>query len=87
MKSMNGGRWYLAWALILGYVPAVFIALYFFDSVGAVAVMLVFGIVSMALKCKNCGARMFRNRDDTLWIPFPSRACRRCRADLRCGGN
>ena len=87
MKHSNSGRWYLAWGLTLGFVPAGFIALRLFGSIGVVVVLLVFGLGSMSLKCHNCGARMLRNRDDTLWIPFPSRKCRRCHTDLRFGGD
>lgn len=87
MKSANGGRWLLAWGLMLGFIPAGFFALHFFDSIGAVVVVLVFGLVSMTLRCQNCGVRILRNRDDTLWIPFPSRRCRRCQADLRGGAD
>jgi hypothetical protein len=73
-------RYHLGAALILVYVPTLFVVLALWGLAAALLVLLVFGASSLALRCPKCGTPLFQRVP--FWMPWPSKFCR-CGRDLR----
>ena len=73
-------KYYLAIAVIVTYLPAVFVAIAYLSTGAMLMVFLAYFVAMLSIRCARCSWPVFRRNE--WWVPWPWRSCPKCHEAL-----